>query len=161
MNICEQWRQEIKALFPCGFVKISREAGFLFVSDFLARAGDTDAALQALEAAGFRVVIRGQMAFLDAKAEKYAQAAGMDMPCETVAETEENRRLLYAARLLTEKGNGENFALAREVMRCTALKDDKTLEKLPEWMALCLRKKEPLSQLAGKILLQYLSQRGG
>ena len=159
MNIFEQWRQEIKALLPCGFLRISREAGFLFASDFPAREKDHESILQALERAGFQVTLRRQMAFIDGMEEKYLQAAEEDFSCAPVRETDANSRLLYAARLMMEKGKEENTALCREVMRCTALKDEKTLEKLPEQLALCLRKKEPLSLLAGKILRQYISQR--
>lgn len=159
MNIVEQWRQEIKALLPCGFLRISREAGFLFVTDFPARAQEKESILQALENAGFQVTVRNGMAFVDAKEAKYHQAAETERPCVSVRETDANSRLLYAARLMMEKGRGENAGLCREVMRCTALKDEKALEKLPEQMALCLRKKEPLSALAGKILLDYLNQK--
>ena len=159
MNICEQWRQEIKALFPCGFVRISRETGFLFVSDFPVRAENAGAIRQALENAGYQVTIRGQIAFIDGTEEKYRQAAAAEFSCAAVKETESNSRLLYAARLMMEKGQEENTALCREVMRLTALKDGKGLEKLPEKIALCLRKQEPLSKLAGKILLHDISQR--
>lgn len=159
MNIAEQWRQEIKALLPCGFLRISREAGFLFVSDFPARTEERESILQALQMAGYCVIIRGQMAFMDGTEEKYRQAAEWKMPCCAVRKTDANMRLLYAARLMMEKGKDENFALCREVMRCVALKDDKALEKLPEQLALHLRKKEPLSSLAGSILLHYLNQK--
>lgn len=159
MNIAEQWRQEIKALLPCGFLRISREAGFLFVSDFPARVQETERILQALENAGFHVTLRGRMAFLDGTEEKYRKVSETEIPGVSLRETDANSRLLYAARLLMEKGKDENFALCREVMRLTALKDDKGLEKLPEQLALFLRKNEPLSFLAGKILLQYISQR--
>lgn len=159
MNICEQWRQEIKALLPCGFLRISREAGFLFVSDFPARVQETESVLEALNRAGYQVTFRGQTAFMDGTEEKYRQAAKEDFPAVPVREGDANSRLLYAARLMADKGKDENFALCREVMRCTALKDDKALEKLPEQMAACLRKKEPLSALAGKVLLHYLNQK--
>lgn len=159
MNIAEQWRQEIKALLPCGFLRISREAGFLFVSDFPARAKEHESILRALENAGFQVTLRGRMAFVDGTEEKYRKAAETELPGIPLRKVEADSRLLYAARLLMEKGKAENFALCREVMRLTALKDDKGLEKLPEQLALCLRKNEPLSLLAGKILRQYISQR--
>lgn len=156
MNIVNLWRQEIMALLPCGFLKISREQGFLFVSDFPLRVPEAQKVQALMESAGFTVQIRKGMAFMDAGAEKYARAAA-EMPLYAPMETDENRRLLFLARLLTE--GEEGYSLARFVMRCTALHDEKALEKLPGLMALAKRKRQPLSPLAGKILLQYLMEK--
>lgn len=157
MNICEQWRQEIKALLPCGFLRISRDGGFLFVSDFPLHVEKPEAIIRALKGAGFTVTLREKIACLDAAEEKYAQAAAaMEMP--PVCPMDRNPRLVFIARLLMGETEGECIPLIRFVMRCTALKDEKMLAKLPELLAVQKRKKEPLSPLAGKILLQYLAE---
>ncbi|MBQ6951180.1 MAG: hypothetical protein IJN44_06785 [Clostridia bacterium] len=156
MNIINLWRQEILALLPCGFLKISREQGFLFVSDFPLRIQDALYVQARLENAGFVVQLPKGMAFMDAGAEKYARAAAM-LPLYVPKERAENRRLLFLARLLM--AGEEGYALARFVLRCTALHDEKALERLPGLIALAKRKKQPLSPLAGKILLQYLMEK--
>lgn len=159
MHIGELWRNEIKALLPCGFVKISREGAFLFVSDYPKRTDDTEKVHAALEKAGFLVTLEKGMAYLDAAPEKYRQAWEEMKPLPLPVMTEENARLFYAARLLTEKAvsfDQQPLQLIRHVLRCTMLHDREGLGRLPGMIALQKRNKQPLSPMAGNILLQYL-----
>lgn len=156
MNILNLWRQEIMALLPCGFLKISREPGFLFISDFPLRSAHASEVQAGLKNAGFSVQVQKGLAFMDAAPAKYARAARL-LPIAAPPEREENRRLLFLARLLMQ--GEEGYSLARYVLRCTALHDEAALQKLPGLIALAKRKKQPLSPLAGKILLQYLMEK--
>lgn len=157
MNIVNLWRQEIRGLLPCGFLKISREAGFLFVSDYPLRMEKAKEVHEKLAKAGFSVTVQKGMAYLDAGREKYEQAA-RKMPSFAAPEGKGNKHLLFLDRLLMQ-GKEENFALAGYVLRCTALGDEKGLLKLPLLIALQKRKKAPLSPLAGKVLLQYVNEK--
>lgn len=161
MNILREWQQAARGCIPAGFVKISREEEFLFVSDFLCRSSDPGAVQEALARAGFRVTIRGAVAYLDAEDALYRRAAEGSFCPPLVAETEKNRRLLFAARLMMTGPEGEDVSLVRHVLRCTAMKDEKALEKLPEEIAVRKRKRQALSSLAGKILMQYLLEKEG
>lgn len=156
MNILAQWRQEIAGVLPEGFLRISREEEFLFVSDFPKRAGDAQSVCEALWKKGFRTEIRGGLAYMDGNADVYARADAA-LPPVMPRESTENRRLLFIARLL---GQGqEDFTLARYVLRCLGLKDENGLMKLPGIIALRKRKKQPLSPLAGKILLHAIQEK--
>ena len=74
MHIGEKWRNEIKALLPCGFVRISRDGAFLFVSDYPKRAEAAYPIHEALTRAGFTVTVERGMAYLDGGREKYREA---------------------------------------------------------------------------------------
>lgn len=160
MHIGEKWRNEIKALLPCGFVRISRDGAFLFVSDYPKRAEAAFPIHEALTRAGFTVTVEGGMAYLDGGREKYREA---DMPLSAFPEmTEENARLLFAARLLTEKQvpfESQPVQLIRHTLRGMMLEDEKLLLQLPGMIARQKRCKQPLAPAAGKLLLQYLQQK--
>ncbi|MBQ4639865.1 MAG: hypothetical protein IJB69_05015 [Clostridia bacterium] len=162
MNICEAWKNEIRGLLPCGFVKISRDEGFLFVSDYPKRMENTLALHRALVNAGFSVTVERGMAYLDGTLEKYRQAdAETDFPCPPPM-TEENARLHHAAHLLAAQGGPvqtDSMFLVRHILRCSALADDKGLSLVPGMVARMKREKELLPALAGKILFCYLSKK--
>lgn len=161
MNICEAWKNEIKGLLPCGFVKISRDGGFLFVSDYPKRAENAFSLHRALVNAGFCVTVERGMAYLDGTLEKYRQAdAETGFPCLPPM-TEENARLHHAARLLAAQGGPvqtDSLFLVRHILRCSALADDKGLSLVPGMVARMKREKAALPALAGKILDCYLSE---
>lgn len=160
MHIGEKWRNEIKALLPCGFVRISRDGAFLFVSDYPKRAEAAFPIHEALTRAGFTVTVEGGTAYLDGGREKYREA---DMPLPVFPDmTEENARLLFAARLLTEKQvpfESQPVQLIRHTLRGIMLEDEKLLLQLPGMIARQKRCKQPLAPAAGKLLLQYLQQK--
>lgn len=161
MHIGEKWRNEIKALLPCGFVRISRDGAFLFVSDYPKRAEQPFAVHAALTRAGFAVTVAGGMAYLDGTREKYREAAHY-FPAALPQMTASNARLFHAARLLTEKEvpfEAQPLFLIRHTLRGILLEDEKTLAQLPAMIALQKRMKQPLSPVAGGMLLQYLQQK--
>lgn len=164
MNICEAWKNEIKALLPCGFVKISRDGAFLFVSDYPKRVETPFSVHEALTEAGFCVTVEKGMAYLDGSEQRY-RAAEESVPLPPLPPmTEKNMRLMHAARLLLqeeESGEDRPLFLIRHVLRCCALKDEKGLERLHGMIAQRKREKKPLSPLAGKALLTYISEQEG
>lgn len=161
MHIGEKWRNEIKALLPCGFVRISREGAFLFVSDYPKRVEAAFPIHEALTRAGFTVTVEGGMAYLDGGWEKYREADRL--PLSAFPEmTEENARLLFAARLLTEMQvpfESQPVQLIRHTLRGIMLEDEKVLMQLPGMIARQKRCKQPLAPAAGKLLLQYMQQK--
>lgn len=164
MNILALWRQEIEALLPCGFLKISRDGAFLFVSDYPLRAQDPFAVRRRVEEAGFLVLEKEGKAFLDASPARYARAAAQAQAPPEIKTTEENRRLCFAARLLLASPvapESQSIPLIRHTLRCTALNDHAGLCRLPAMIAAHKRAHLPLAPLAGHVLLSYLAQQTG
>lgn len=161
MHIGEQWRNEIKALLPCGFVRISRDGAFLFVSDYPKRAANPFFVHSALTRAGFTVVIEKGMAYLDGSREKYRETEALLLPHPPQI-TDQNARLFHAARLMTANKvpfDAQPLHLIRHTLRGILLEDEKALAQLPGMIARQKRLKRPLSPAAGMLLLQYLKQK--
>ncbi len=162
MGSVDAWKNEIRALLPRGFLRISRDSAFLFVSDYPKHLENTFALHAALAQAGFEVTVKEGVAFMDGGREKYARLVEAVPPVLQPCMTERNMHLLHLARVLMGDDvalESQDIALIRQVMRCTALRDEQGLMLLPRMMAERKRKKQPLAPVAGMLLWEYLNEK--
>ena len=160
MNPLDIWRRELNTLIPAGFLRRSRAADFLLVSDYPARCQDPEKVTAALKDAGYAVLVSGGLAMLDGAPEKYRSlmAALPDPPVPAL--TEENAALVLLATRFARTGGAEaDLPLLRFLLKCLDAGDEEALlTGLPPRIAALQRQKKKPPACAARIIFCYLER---
>lgn len=160
MSALEEWRQQIRALIPRGFLRRDQGEGLL-ISDF-PRFDGREAVIAALEEAGFIVVLAGVMARIDGSTRRYLQLqerlrAFTDIPDDGALPLWAlGQRLARASVPLEEQPR----SALRLTLKCLdAGEEEALLRLLPPRLAVLQRQHQPLPALAGALILDHLARK--
>lgn len=160
MSALDEWRREARAQIPRGFLR--RDQGeSLFISDY-PRHGEEAAVSARLRDNGFTVALRGGLAGIDGKIEKYGALLGGASP--PPAPAEDDSLYLWALARKIERGGGkvteEALPTLRETLKYLDAGDWPGLYRfLSPAAALAQRRRAPLPAALGRLILRELSEK--
>jgi hypothetical protein len=172
-NLMRNLRTETTALFEKSgiqnrhpFLRRAANDDYLLCSDAPRRLLYPANAAKLFQEAGLPFAEKGGLWFMDARAEDYIQLDSA-MPANRIEKPLEDKYIDIWALCRMLSGHTSNAACqplwaVRRTLKAIEAGEAQVLflsESLPPRLAVMLRKKEPLPSLAGKLLIQWLSEK--